>query len=534
MVQSEATLPLERELFVKERHRARTFRRHRASLLLYAVAFAFYLALGWYTTIHLHVVVGDAESRLGHAYDVFWNTPAKLAALGFVWPPLMSAVFLPFALVKPLATSLWALPLMSSVFGAALVVTLERALRGAGMSRRQSLPLVAVFGLNPMIAAYASNGMSEILAQWLLTVAVIAFVRWYSDRLPRQLVVVGLFMTLGTLVRYELALWLAVLVPALGFMVVEKRRRRLEFEASAIAVLAPVFYALGVWTALNWAIIGSPFAWLHEETTQTFVFTRVARPESFALPHVLAIVLTENALLFPMLFAVAAALVALAARKRDPMALTLALALLLNVGSTVAIAVASKTPHLYELRFNIRTMPLVLVGIAWLYRAATTTRARSAVFASALVGLALTVPLTWHTMKTYRYQSDERQFASALATGRDQSQRLAGLDPLADQQMARYVRAHVHGRDAVLTDDAQTFGVVLLSGRPGLFRDRIDHGDSHWLEAAVHPYRKVRYLLISNIDIDLLHRMYPHPGRGLQLVYTTRTSKLYAVVGRAG
>src|SRR4051812_204237 len=371
------TVPSElaQERFVKERRRRRTLRRHRASLLLFAGVFAFYLGLGWYTTIHLHVVAGDAESRLAHAYDVFWNRPAKLAALGFVWPPLMSAVFLPLAVVKPVATSLWALPAMSGLAGAALAVTLERALAGAGMPRAHRLPLVLLFALNPMVAAYASNGMSEVLAQWLLAVAVIAFVRWYSDRLPRQLVVVGVFMMLGTLVRYELALWLAVLVPAIGFMLAG-RQRRLELEASAITVLAPVFYAVAVWTALNWAIVGKPLAWLHEETTQTFVFTRIAHPESFALAHVLRIVTTENALLFPPLFVVTGALLALALRKRDPMALTLALVLVLNVATTAAIASATKTPHLYELRFNVRTMPIVLVGIGWLYRSADTDRAR--------------------------------------------------------------------------------------------------------------------------------------------------------------
>jgi hypothetical protein len=134
-------------------------------------------------------------------------------------------------------------------------------------------------------------------------------------------------------------------------------------------------------------------------------------------------------------------------------------------------------------------------------------------------------------MRTFPYRYDEGAFLAALTTGRDQSHRLAGLDPRADRAMARYVLAHVHRSDAILTDDAQTFGVVLLSGRPDLFVDQIDHGDARWLQAAEHPYRKVRFLLISDIAIDLLNRMYPHPRRGLDLLYATRTSRLYAVVG---
>lgn len=530
-VQSEVVAPPPRERFVKQGNPLRTLRRNVDGVVLFSAAYGAYVALGWYTVVRLHIVYGDAESRLTHAYDVFWNQPAKLAALGFVWPPLMSAVFLPFAVVRPVATSLWALPLMSALFGAALLVTLDRALRATGMARWERLPLVLLFGLNPMVAAFSSNGMSEVLAQWLLAAAVVAFIRWYSDRLPQQLVLVGLFISLGTLVRYELALWLVVLVPAIGLAT--GRRRGLEFEASAIAVLAPVFYALGVWTALNWTILGSPFSWLHEETSQTFQAVQSTHVETYGIAHVTWVVVQQNALVFPMLFVVAAALLVLAVRRRDVMAWALALALLLNVALTIALVVKTKTPHLYELRFNIRTMPLVLLGIGWLYRQ-TGSRA---VWAAGVAGLALTIPLTWHTMRTYRYQLDERNFVAALETGRDQGHRVLGIDPDADRAMARYIRLHVHRRNDVITDDAQTFGVILATGHPELFLDRIDHGDGKWLQAARHPFGRAHYLLVSEIGSDLLSAFYPQAwpqgrGRGLRLVHATRTTKLLAVVGR--
>jgi hypothetical protein len=535
MVPSELAAPPEAAHVVERRHVVRAGGRH-GSRILFLFAFAAYFAIGAYTTIHLHVVLGDAESRLTHAYDVFWNAPPKLAALGFVWPPLMSAVFLPFALVRPLATSLWALPLMTAIAGAGLLTTLERALRHVGMGAAARLAIVALFGINPMVAAYAANGMSEILAQWLLTLAVVAFVRWYSDRLSRQLVLVGVFMTLGTLVRYELALWLGVLLPAIGLMVADRKRSRLEFEASVVAVLAPVVYALAVWTVLNWSILGSPFAWLHEETTQTFVITRSMQRLNFGLVHVVWYVVRENALLFPLTFAVAGALMVHGSLKRNVMSWTLALALLLNVATTVAIAVATHTPHIYELRFNIRTMPLTIVGVAWLYRSSVSRTARSALVLATIAALALTIPLTWHTMKTFPVRLDEEQFTAAIATGRDQSHLVRGLDPVADRAMARYVVAHVHTPNAVLTDDSQTFGVILATGRPELFADRVDHGDAKWIQTAIHPYRKVRYLLFSWISQDQLGRLYPRAdaglsARGLRLVFQTRTSKLYAVVG---
>ena len=55
----------------------------------------------------------DGEARLAHAFFALWNQPAKLAAIGTYWPPLETLALLPFAAIRPLATSLVALPLSS-------------------------------------------------------------------------------------------------------------------------------------------------------------------------------------------------------------------------------------------------------------------------------------------------------------------------------------------------------------------------------------------------------------------------------------
>ena len=73
-------------------------------------------------------------------------------------------MFLPLAAIKPLATSLVALPLTSAVFGGLLLVVIERLLGLTGLSRPRRYALVAAFGANPMIAFYASNGMAEIVS----------------------------------------------------------------------------------------------------------------------------------------------------------------------------------------------------------------------------------------------------------------------------------------------------------------------------------------------------------------------------------
>lgn len=130
---------------------------------------------------------------------------------------------------------------------------------------------------------------------------------------------------------------------------------------------------------------------------------------------------------------------------------------------------------------------------------------------------------------------DERAFASTLATGHDQSHSIPGIDPLADARMARYVLRHVHDPNAILTDDAQTYDVIIRTGRPTLFADRIDHGDAFWGELAHQPFGRVQYLLFSRLPNDRLTAIYPPSRRdakhGLRLAYRTRSALLYRIVG---
>src|SRR5437868_8841806 len=115
-------------------------------------------------------------------------------------------------------------------------------------------------------------------------------------------------------------------------------------------------------------------------------------------------------------------------------------------------------------------------------------------------------------MATDLVQFREAPFVRALSTGRDQQGTLVigSLERIAvtqDETMARYIVRHVHGRNAILTDDAQSFAIMLYSGEPSLFFDRIDRGDAEWTQAAVTPYRRVRYLLFTSQGGDLLNHL---------------------------
>ena len=154
-----------------------------------------------------------------------------------------------------------------------------------------------------------------------------------------------------------------------------------------------------------------------------------------------------------------------------------------------------------------------------------------------VVGLLLSIPWTFQGMKDYKYQNLESTFAAAISTGQSQegsrtrSGQVVGV--VDEQAMASFIRANVTRRGSILTDNAQTYAVMLFTGRPDLFFDRVDQSDGPWLEAAADPAEHVDYMLLStDTASDLLSGLYPEAAAGrhpsLTTIYTTAR---YTLVG---
>ena len=95
-------------------------------------------------------------------------------------------------------------------------------------------------------------------------------------------------------------------------------------------------------------------------------------------------------------------------------------------------------------------------------------------------------------MKTYRYQNLESNFAAAVSTRESQegATTLERLRPSAivdEQAMADYITANITDRNSILTDNSQTYAVMLLTGQPDLFVDRVDKSDGPWKDIAARP-----------------------------------------------
>lgn len=481
-----------------------------------------YLALGYRVVYQQHLVVFDATARLAHGYFVWWNNPPKLAAIGFVWAPLSTLVFLPFTLVKPLATSLMALPATSGFYVALMFATLMSLLRWLGVGAFQRWVIVLLAAVNPMILFYAVNGMSEGPFMALTMIGVAYYVRWHVGRHAHHLSAAAIALTLAALCRYELLIFAMIVGVAVPVTLRARRRAQDEIEGSMLAFVAPLFYGLGIWCFFNFLILGDPIYWFRKQflggTTDSITPTATSSVDNSAFQtgadgtaavshgitpaEIVHKVVDVNLRLFPLVLLLMVPLVFYWWRRRDSLGLWLLALLGANAATTCLLIYRNDTVALLQLRYNMRDIPVALIAGGFLISRVRPGVWRNTAFAAFAAALVVSIPLAWTTMETYPFQYLEKAFIAALRTGKDQEntgtrgQYTVGNRD--DKEMAAFIRAYIPEKTAsVLTDDGQTFGVMLESGRPQIFRDRIDQGDKKWAIPLARPYRRVAYMLIA-------------------------------------
>jgi hypothetical protein len=333
------------------------------------------------------------------------------------------------------------------------------------------------------------------------------------------LILSALFVALATLSRYEVISWAFLLIFVLVVALIRQHVSRAELEGSMLAYVAPISYGIGLWLFFNWLILGDPLFWLRHQAPGAATNAPAGQAIAISAPgphlsvaHIASSLVQENLNLFVLAPLTFVALLVLTVRRRDVMALALALMIGLNAFFTGLLVYVSHAESYLQLRYNMRAMPLAMIGVAWLYLRVD-ARARTAVWAAALAIVLTSWPLTWNEMRTFPYQYLEQAFTRVIATGKDQegTASVGGytVGIAAQKRTSAWVLAHVHRQNEMLTDDAQTFSVMLISGRPDLFWDRIDKGDEAWLDVLSNPWGRVRYLLVSSSGDDLIRARYP-------------------------
>jgi hypothetical protein len=488
-----------------------TVSRRESLLLFFASALGFGL-LGYHMIADNHVIVFDALDRLTRAYLVWHNDPPKLAAIGFLFPPFTSLVYLPLAAIKPVATSLIALSVTTAIFAAGTLTLLNRILARCEMPTLLRLVIVLAVAVNPMFLFYAGNGMSEAVYLFFLVFGLYCFISWYRTREARFLIGAGIGFSIALLTRYQFLAWALLVAILIGVGLVGSRRSRDEVEGSVIAYAAPVMYGITLWILFNTVIVGDPFRWLTDLTSGLAVNANglsARGPVGFEgiSRRTLELVVSVA----PLALLVLPALLATFLMQRDEMALWLTSFLALAVVMTAANAWIQQDEGLLNLRDGLPIMLTAVICAGWMYTSLEPFR--PLIWGATVLLLVIGIVTCWTQMQSYPFQNLEQSFVRALRTNKSQEGRNSvggfqvGINP--ERRMAAYINRYVKRRNSILTDNAQTFGVMLLSGRPQLFFDRIDKGDKVWRQTLRAPWGKINYFLVATQAAgDLIRRAY--------------------------
>lgn len=489
-------------------------RRWWESALIFVVFGVGFTWFGYWLVGDMHVVGFETLDRLNRALMIWHNEPPKLSALGFDYPPLATLLISPLAIFPAIARNLAiSVPLASSLFAAFTMVSLNTMMRRASVAAVLRYAVLVALGVNPLFVLYASSGARQFIWLSLAVAAIGGMFAWYVTADIRFVMISGLAFAIATLAGYTSLLWFVIGAIMIGAILARLGADGTEVEGTTVGFAAPTVYVVALWTAFNLLLLGNPVAWL----TRSSDAVGAAGLDEFSVVELLRH--TGELVLYgaPIAIVVLPALLFSGIARRNSFALWLGVLLLVSIITPALAVVLRLTDGPMLMRNALPILLLSVIGAIWLARSAGT--GATLVGALLVVALLASVPWTFQHMKTYQFQNLESSFAAAVSTRESQegAQTATGaiVGYVDEEAMASWIRDNVTEENSILTDNAQTYGVMLMTGRPDLFFDRVDRSDGPWLEAANDPAGSVDYMLVSlgNPD-DLLAQRFPEVASG--------------------
>ncbi|MBB3042955.1 hypothetical protein [Nocardioides soli] len=505
-------------------------RRPWESAAVFVVSAGAYAWFGYWLVVKMHVVGFETLDRLNRALMIWHNDPAKLSAIGFDYPPLATLLISPLAIFRSIGSSLAVVPLTSALFAGLTMVALNTLGRRAQIVGPVRYAILVALALNPLVALYAAGGARQLIAMSFVVVAMGALVAWYVTADVRFVMLSGIAFSVAALSGYSSLLWFVLSAIMIGGILAKLGADGQEVEGTTVGFAAPTLYVIALWTVFNLVLLMKPFYWITSASD-----AGGGDPGAFTGVDLLRS--TGELVLYGAPIAIVAlpALIFVGASKNNPLALWLGLMLAAAIACPALSVLLDLTDSPMQMRNSLPILLFSVIGGLWLARSSESNGLL--VSAVLTVLLVASIPWTFHAMKSYRYQNLEAPFAAAVSTGESQegSTTLSGasVGVVDEQAMADYIKANISDRNSILTDNSQTYAVMLLTGRPDLFFDRVDHSDGPWKTAAQAPAQYVDYLLMSTgTGNDLLSQFYPDAADGadprLPVVYNTDR---YVLVG---
>lgn len=493
--------------------------------LAFSLLFLVYSLMGGYIATVKVYLPGDALSRMTSAYLVFNGTEAKLATIGFVWPPISTLLMLPFVLFQTLVDSWMAVVLISAAFAAASAVVVGHLSAACGLSSGWRRLLVLLFACNPLMVIFAINGMSESIMIFVVLAGFHCLLRYWRTMGTADLTVAGCLFGLLPLIRYEMALvTLAVgglvALRNVGLETADGSRVGPGFRSGpflAYGVLAA--YPLFLWALANWEIMGSPLYFLANDRSALSVATvgpqgvlvsRRGGGGGYWYWYTLTLWLGT----FPAWAPISILAVAVGFWRRSCFLLSVVL-LPLSIPLLQGFLLTRQS-GLPLVRYFVMVVPFsyVLLLIAILHMrgmsasasARTDGRARGAMAVMALL-LAISNVGSASTVVHHEYQDIEGRTWTALVTPEKPNDQ----NVLEAMEIGRRVSRQFPAGTKILLDEyGSGFAILLGSGNPKLF---MDHTHPRYQDALSWPPGFVDYILVPSLAdrgaLDSINRAHP-------------------------
>ncbi|MBZ5740548.1 hypothetical protein [Nocardioides mangrovi] len=497
-------------------------RRWESALVFFGFTGA-YTWFGYWLVVQMHVVGFEPLDRLNRALMIWHNDPAKLSALGFDYPPLATLLISPLAIFPSVASSLAVVPVASAVFAGLTMMSLNTLARRCLVAAPLRYGVLIALALNPLVALYAASGARQFVWISFVVMAMGAVVAWYVTADVRFVMLAGLAYSIAALAGYTSILWFVLTAFMIGAILARLGARGPEVEGTTVGFSAPTVYVIALWTVFNLILLSHPFEWVTAARD-----AGGSGPGSFTGVELLQDTWWLVLYAAPLAIIALPALIFVGASRNNPLATWLGLLLAAAIVAPAGSVLLGLSDSPMQMRNALPILVFAVIGCLWLARSADGS---NLIVSGVLIVLLLaSIPWTFHWMKDYRYQNLEAPFAAAISTR--QSQEGTTTVPgakvgIADEQaMADYIKDNISEPNSILTDNSQTYAVMLLTGQPRLFFDRVDQSDGPWLAAAQDPAGVVDYMLMStDTSQDLLSQMYPSATTGsdprLSVVFST-------------
>lgn len=516
----------------------------RAKITVYFAFLILYLAVGYWLQVRNDFVMGDTLSRVVATQSVLFSRDPHLAALGFIFTPMAAMVQIPAVALSPLwpdiAVRAFAGTIMSSLFMAGAVVQILSMGLDRGLPRAYSVTIALLFGLNPMIVFYGSNGMSEAPFIFFMSWAVRRLILWMVDDDVHHLVTAGgIAMGLAYLTRYDALASVGsagLLVGVTTYLRAKPAPRLQRAALDMLIVSGPGVLAFFGWAAAGWLITGEAFAQFTSQYGNSAILEQSGQSApNFGRGVQFAVVCLM--LLAPTMLPLA--LWGALARRGRPnwQVLVVPLTMFGAVLAFQGFSYASGSTFPF-LRFFIAAIPLtaclaMLVVPDGVLRqprrrgkyappvvSEPSQRGPAARYVAAAVVVAVGIPVTMFGMAQPEYAPQEYGLGAVLNPDRyNVTARKAVEHQIArtfgtERKIAAYLENLRLPDSSVITDTVYGFGVLAASSRPRVF---VIPSDPDFTELLNDPTRNgIRYLLAV-----------PATGRGTSDALNMRYPTLY-------